>query len=322
MKNAKTWLLILCISIFVSLFLGRYGLSINETFSAICFQGDRIANSLLYNIRLPRILLVCLCGGALSIAGMVFQTIFKNSLASPDIIGTTSGCSLGAILGILFLNDVLMIELSSFIGGLLSLFLVYFLTRRSKGNEIVNLLISGIIVQAIFTSLIMAFKIVADPYQQLPSIEYWLMGGFADASWSNLLICFVLILISVFILYRLRWSIQIIGFGQEANTLGVDVKKIRNRALIFSILLVSSVVSVAGPVSWVGLLVPHMIRLWTNQPISKNYVLTLLVGAVFVLWCDNIARCLFTIELPISIVTSFFGALYLAIIFRRGKKVI
>ena len=202
------------------------------------------------------------------------------------------------------------------------MFLVYFLTRRSKGNEIVNLLISGIIVQAIFTSLIMAFKIVADPYQQLPSIEYWLMGGFADASWSNLLICFVLILISVFVLYRLRWSIQIIGFGQEANTLGVDVKKIRNRALIFSILLVSSVVSVAGPVSWVGLLVPHMIRLWTNQPISKNYVLTLLVGAVFVLWCDNIARCLFTIELPISIVTSFFGALYLAIIFRRGKKVI
>lgn len=225
MKNAKTWLLILCISIFVSLFLGRYGLSINETFSALCFQGDRIANSLLYNIRLPRILLVCLCGGALSIAGMVFQTIFKNSLASPDIIGTTSGCSLGAILGILFLSDVLMIELSSFVWGLLSLFLVYFLTRRSKGNEIVNLLISGIIVQAIFTSLIMSFKIVADPYQQLPSIEYWLMGGFADASWSNLLICFVLILISVFVLYRLRWSIQVIGFGQEANILGVDVKK-------------------------------------------------------------------------------------------------
>ena len=135
-ENAKTWLLILCISIFVSLFLGRYGLSINETFSALCFQGDKIANSLLYNIRLPRILLVCLCGGALSVAGMVFQTIFKNSLASPDIIGTTSGCSLGAILGILFLNDVLMIELSSFIGGLLSLFLVYFLTRRSKAMKL------------------------------------------------------------------------------------------------------------------------------------------------------------------------------------------
>lgn len=322
MKKERFWVLILVVSILLSLFLGRYNLSIEETLKALFFQSDSLNVRLLYNIRLPRILLTCIAGGALAVSGMVFQTIFKNGLASPDILGTTSGCSFGEILGILFFDSVFLTEVSAFLCGLLSLGLVFFLSKHQKGNRLVNLIICGIIVQAIFTSFITEFKIIADPFQQLGTIEYWLMGGFSDISWTNSIITSLFVCASSIILYLYRWQIQMVGFGSEAKTMGVDVKKMQTVSLVLSTLLISSIVAVAGPVSWVGLLVPHMVRLWTKEAISKSFGLTFFIGAVFVLLCDTISRCLFVIELPISIVTSFFGAIYLMIIFRKGKQVL
>lgn len=322
MKNVRFWILILMVGILLSIFLGRYNLSVSDTFQALILKADSIQIRLLYYIRLPRILFACIAGGALAVSGMVFQTIFKNGLASGDVLGTSSGCSLGAIIGILFFDSIILTQLFTFVFGMLSLGLVFFLSKKQKGNQLVNLLICGIIVQAVFTSLITAFKLTADPYQDLGTIEYWLMGGLSDVSWTSCIISSLLVGFASLLLYKLRWQIQMIGFGDEAITMGVSVKKIRTIALVLSTLLISSIVAVAGPISWVGVLIPHMIRLWMQKPISKNFAFTFLIGAVFVLLCDTLARCLFAIELPISIVTSLFGAIYLMVMFRKGKRIL
>lgn len=322
MKHLSLWVLVLAIGILLSLCVGRYGLTLQETIETLCFQGDDVWIRLIYRIRLPRILLAVVSGGALSICGLIFQNVFRNGLASPDLLATTSGCSFGAIVGILTFNEIVWIEGTSFLFGLVSLAIVFFLARNQKGNAIVNLLVCGIIVQAIFNSLILACKIVADPYQELPSIEYWLMGSFSDASWSTIQFSFLIIVVSSIVLYRMRWHIQNLAFQEEAASLGIEVKKVRTITLVLCTLLVSSVISVAGPVSWVGLLVPHMIRLWLKKDMAQSFGRTFILGSIFVLACDTLARCLFAIELPISVVTSFFGAIYLIVLFRKGKRIV
>ena len=322
MKKTKFWVFILFIGIFLSIFTGRYRLSFLDTFNALIFNEESIQIRLLYQIRLPRILFACIAGGALAISGLVFQTIFKNGLASGDVLGTSSGCSLGAIIGILFFDSFLMTQFFTFIFGMFSLALVFFLSQKQRGNQLVHLLVCGIIVQAMFTSLITGLKLTADPFQELGTIEYWLMGGLSDVGWKNGSVSCLLVGLGSLVLYKLRWQIQMIGFGEEASTMGVNVKMVRTLALSLSTLLISAVVAVSGPISWVGILIPHMIRLWTHRPISKSFTFTFVIGAVFVLLCDTIARSLFAIELPISIVTSFFGAIYLMVIFRKGKRVL
>lgn len=234
-------------------------------------------------------------------------------------MGASSGCSLGAVFAILSFSTTWMIEGFALIGGLLSVGCTILLAHRVKGNRVLNLVIAGLILQAVTTSLMMVLKICADPQQQLASIEYWLMGGFSDSGWHQVGVSFLLIAIASILLYCLRWQIQMLGFGEEAETLGIAAKKIRFYALFLSTLLISCVISVAGIVSWVGLLVPHMIRLLTKQPISKTMGLTFLCGSLFLLVCDTLARSLFVVELPISILTSFFGAICLIILFVKGR---
>lgn len=303
----------------IALITGRYGADCREVMDALLFQGDAITQSLVWNIRVPRILLVCICGGALALSGVIYQTIFKNPLASGDVIGASSGCSLGAIIAILVWNSTWMIELSSFIGGILTVITTIFLAQRVRGNRILNMVIAGLIMQAVATSLMMVLKIHADPFHELASIEYWLMGGFSDASWSQVFLTAGIVSICILGLYLLRWQIQMLSFGEEAETLGIAAGKIRMIALLLSTLLISSVISVAGIVSWVGLLVPHIIRLWKPLPLSKSMGLICLCGACFLLLCDTIARSLFMMELPISILTSFFGALCLIVLFLKGR---
>lgn len=305
----------------VSLCLGRYELSLKECLQAIFLEGPKINIRVIYNLRLPRILFSCFAGGALAIVGLIFQTIFKNGLASPDLLGTTSGCSLGAIIAILWLPSMFFEQIFAFVGGILSLLFVYYLSKNQRGSKLTNLLVCGLIVQALFTSLIAMLKITADPYQQLGSIEYWLMGGFSDVQLKHVL-NIIMIIVFLIVLYKIRWSIQLLSLGEEAITVGLPVKKIRITAFVCCILLISCIVSVAGPVSWVGLLIPHMVRLWMHQPISKVFFQTFLIGGIFVIICDTIARCLFTIEIPISIVTSLFGAMYLIVLLRKGNKIV
>lgn len=316
----KLWLFgILIVVMCLSLLCGRYGSSVQEVIDALFLQNDSITQKLIWNIRMPRIILVGLCGGALALSGIVYQTIFKNPLASGDVIGASSGCSLGAIIAILLFGSTIMIEIFSFIAGLIAVFLTISLANKVKGNRILNLVIAGLIIQAMTTSLMMMLKISADPFHQLASIEYWLMGGFSDAGWVQVLITFIIVFVCSILLYLLRWQIQMLSFGDEAMTMGISTNKIRFLALILATLLISCVISVAGIVSWVGLLVPHMIKIITKEQVSKNMVTTFLCGSIFLLICDTLARSMLVIELPISILTSLFGALFLIVLFVKGR---
>ncbi|WP_194191630.1 FecCD family ABC transporter permease [Clostridium chrysemydis] len=310
---------ILIILSILSLCIGRYELSPLEILNTLIGNGDMGEYSLLVNIRIPRIILVVISGGALALSGMVFQSMFQNPLISPDVLGVTSGCSLGAALGIVFLSaSPILVQSLSFIFGLLAVIFSVLLSKRMRSNRILALVISGIVTGALTSSMIMIIKYFADPYKDLPAIDFWLMGGFYNSSWSNIAYVSVLCLFSTIVIYLFRWRLKVITMGDEsAKLLGVNVKLVRLIVILASTLLVSAVVSVAGVISWIGILVPHIVKSYAKDDISKNIPITILAGGIILLLADTLARSITTTEIPISIVTSFVGAPFLVYLLNK-----
>lgn len=184
MKRRFWLVLLLAVLVLCSLCVGRYGSSLSDIGRALLFSGDALTRSLVWNLRMPRILLVCISGAALAVSGVVYQTIFRNPLASGDVIGASSGCSLGAVFAILVYQEAWFVELCAFLMGMVLVILTFFMASRIRGNRILNLVVAGLILQAVATSLMMMMKLYADPATQLANMEYWLMGGFSDASWA------------------------------------------------------------------------------------------------------------------------------------------
>lgn len=316
----KRWLLIvLILLVLCSLCMGRYGANLDDILKALVFSGDQMTSSLIWKLRMPRIILVCISGAALAISGVVYQTIFRNPLASGDVIGASSGASLGAVFAILTFQNTFAIEISAFLGGMGIVILSFLLASHVRGSRILNLVVAGLILQAVATSLMMMLKLYADPATELADIEYWLMGGFSNVNWKMVIVTGVLCFVGGIGIYLLRWQIQLLSFGEEAKTLGIDTQTIRWAALLLATLLISSVISVAGIVSWVSLLIPHIIRIGVKRPISQTIGITAIAGAIFLLLCDTLARTLLTIEIPISILTSLFGAVILIYLFVKGR---
>lgn len=309
---------ILLITMIISLLYGRYGAGALTAASAFVHGTATTLGKIMWQIRLPRIFFVIVAGGILAISGQIFQTIFKNPLASGDVLGATSGCALGAAIAIVCFNAVYMRWIMAFVFGLGSISCCLLLALKIKGSRIFNLVISGMIMQAICSALLMIIKLTADPYQHLGTIEFWLMGGFSDITWQKLMMIMPLAAILIFILYKLRWQIQLLAFGQEANSFGVNTQIIMITVIIMNAMLLSSVIALCGIVSWVGLLVPHIIRLTFKEDFCHSFILNLLGGGIFLLVCDSISRNLFAFELPISIITSIFGAVFLVILFIKG----
>lgn len=311
-------IILILLSVF-SLCIGRYELSPLEILNTLFGKGDPQEYSLLVNIRIPRIILVIISGGALALSGMVFQSMFQNPLISPDVLGVTSGCSLGAALGIVFLSaSPLLIQSLSFTFGLIAVVFSIILSKRMRSNRILALVISGIVTGALTSSMIMIIKYFADPYKELPAIDFWLMGGFYNSSWSNIAYVFVLCLVSTIVIYLFRWRLKVITMGDEgAKLLGVNVKMVRLVVILASTLLVSAVVSVAGVISWIGILVPHIVKSYAKDDISKNIPITILAGGIILLLADTLARSVTTTEIPISIVTSFVGAPFLVYLLNK-----
>ena len=310
--------IILILIIILSLFIGRYKIDLMELLNDGLLSRDF---TIFFNIRLPRVILVVFSGGGLALAGMVFQSIFQNPLISPDVLGVTSGCSLGAALAIIFMAaNPLMIQFMAFLTGMIAVVFSVLLSKNMGGNKILGLVISGIVTQALASAMIMILKYFADPYKELPAIDYWLMGGFHNSNWDNIIYVIPPVIISIVILYLLRWRLKVCTMGDvQATLLGVDIKKIRIITILISTLLVSVVVSVAGVVSWIGILAPHIVKSYAKDDISKNMILTVLMGGMIMLVADTAARSLTTTEIPISILTSLVGAPFLVyFISRRG----
>ena len=318
------YLIILVVLSVLSLCIGRYSIKMDEIIKVIFNStGNGQEANLLFNIRLPRVLLVIISGAALALSGMVFQSIFQNPLISPDVLGVSSGCSLGAAIGIVFLSaSPFMIQGLSFLFGICSVIFSLILSKKMRSNRVLALVISGIVTGALTSSFIMIIKYFADPYKELPAIDFWLMGGFYNSDWKSVINVFILVLISTVVLLLFRWRLKVLTMGDDqAKLLGVNVKYVRTIAIFAATLLVSSVVSVAGLISWIGILAPHIVKSFARDDISKIIPLTMVVGAIILLVADTVARSITTTEIPISILTSLFGAPFLVYLLNKKGAV-
>ena len=261
------------------------------------------------NIRLPRIVLACLVGCCLSSAGAAYQGVFQNPMASPDVLGASSGASFGAALAILAGVGNQGTTLSAFFWSLATVVLVYLVGQRAPGDRVLNLVLAGMVISSLFTAATSYLKLVADPTNQLPEITYWLLGSFTSASYQKILIGCPLIVAGIIIIYLLRWRLNILSLSDdEARASGINIKQTRMLFIVASTLVTASAVSMCGQVGWIGLLIPHASRMLVGS--NNRYVvpLSLSLGASFMILIDTLSRSISIIELPLSILTAIIGA--------------
>ena len=317
-------LLLLVALICVSFLLGRYAVYASDVFAAslgwlglapTVHGGAQVVMEL----RLPRIVGAVLVGAALSVSGAAYQVMFRNPMVSPTILGVSAGAAFGAAIAILLSLPVLVVHLTTFGGGLLAVAITYVVGVKfcRGGNTTLAIILSGIIVSTLFTSLLSMIKYVANPYDKLPVIVYWLMGSLASITRDNLILPLLLMAAAFLPLYFLRWKINLLSFGdEEAKSLGIPVEWLRLTVIICATLMTAAAVSISGIIGLVGLVVPHLVRFIVGPDFRFLLPGSALMGGLFLLASDNLARTLWTMEIPLGILTSLFGVpffLYLLI---------
>jgi iron complex transport system permease protein len=324
-------IVILSAVLIFSLMVGRFGLPLGTIIRVFAarFSGNvdaelRQAYNVLFIIRLPRIFLTLLVGAALAISGAAYQSLFRNPLVSPDILGVTHGAGVGAAIGILLGMPSVGIHLLSFLFGIGVVSIVLSLSRilGSGKNATVVLVLTGTIMNLLAQSIISFTKYVADAESKLPEITFWLMGSFArSGNYRNIYIMLVLFLIGAVPVFLLRWKINVLSFGdEEARSLGIDTKRLRAIVILCSTLLTAASVSLCGTIGWVGLIIPHISRLLVGPNNRVLFPVALLAGSTFMLIVDDFARAIVPGELPIGVLTAFVGApLFLYMLF-NGKR--
>ena len=300
----------------VSLLVGKYPLSMERLIA-----GDALQRRVFWTLRCSRTLVGVFGGFALGTAGFVFQTVFRNPLASPDIIGISSGASAGAAAGILFLSGAAAVTASAFAGALLAVILALALSGLDKSGRNSTIVLAGIAVHSLAQTALMCLKLTADPERQLASIEYWIMGSLSGISihsiGGNLLLCAVCLAV-LFALHR--QAILLSAEEGEARMLGVNVGRLRLVVLLIATLVVSGVVSLTGLISFVGLLAPHGARLMTKDNRMGTMLLSGLLGGCLLCGADILARSVAAAELPVSIFTSLLGAPFLIFLLFRERR--
>lgn len=281
-------------------------------------QVDPLMESLIINIRLPRVLTALIVGGGLTAAGIAFQALFSNPLATPDILGVTSAASLGAVLGIILSLGTMGIQVLAMVFGLLSILITINLVKRDE-TSMIMLVLAGIIVSSLANALASLLKYTADPMDKLPQITYWLMGSFGRTSYKNLALAGPLILISIFVIYKMRWSLNLLSLSEdEARSLGINVKRTRLIFILAATLITASSVSICGQIGWIGLIIPHLVRLMVGSNNLYTLPLGISFGAGFMVLIEALSRTVSVIELPISILTAIIGAPIFIILMRRS----
>lgn len=314
---------------FISFLIGRYPVSPNEVIialtSKIFFINTDLpatVNTIIFDIRLPRILGAMIVGASLSIAGASFQGLFQNPLVSPDKLGVSAGAGFGAALAILFSASVFMIQASAFFWGLTAVGLTYFLGRAFKGTSMLTLVLCGIAIASLFSALLSLIKYVADPYGQLQTIVFWLMGSLASVNNYNIIIMSVPIFIGTLILLMIRWRINVLSMGEEeAQTLGVNTKRLQGIIIVCCTIVTASAVSICGIIGWIGLVIPHIARIIVGPDHKVLIPASIILGAFFLLLIDNVARTFTTTEIPLGILTAIIGAPFFLYLLMKSKEV-
>ena len=270
---------------------------------------DAMLESVIINIRLPRILTALIVGAGLSLAGLAFQSIFANPLATPDILGVASSASLGAIIGILFSLTVLETQILAMATGLLGVVLVIKISQKDGQMPTIMLILSGLVISSLANAFGSLLKYTADPTDKLPAITYWLMGSFSRSSFQNLLLAGPVLILGIIIIWTRGFSLNILSLSSdEAESLGLYVKKTRLRVILASTMITASSISLCGQIGFIGLIIPHMARMIIGANTRYLMPLSLSLGAGLMVIIEALSRSLSVIELPISIITAIIGA--------------
>ncbi|WP_297210087.1 MULTISPECIES: FecCD family ABC transporter permease [Thermodesulfovibrio] len=328
MKGFKAILIFLsplCIGWF-SLFVGAYGITpfmvikilLNETLHIfeIC---DIPEKAIVIDIRLPRVILAGLVGAALSCAGATLQGIFRNPLVDPFILGISAGAAFGCAITIGFLS-FLPLQLIAFVFATVSVMIAYGVARTQGEVSRLPLILSGVIVSAFFTAMVSIVKFLVDPHK-LQSIVYWLMGSFSLADWKAVKVAAVGVLAGVMPIFLMRWRLNVMSMGEEeAKALGVNIRRERLLFIGFSTFAVAVATSLCGIIGWVGLMVPHLVRMLTGPDHKTLIPLSISAGAAFMIAADTVSRTLTTFDIPVGIITALTGAPFFIYLMKRGGK--
>lgn len=310
--------------------IGRYGVRIKEVIRILLHKLIPLQQTwttemeiVVINIRLPRIIMASLVGCALSSAGASYQGVFQNPMASPDILGASSGAAFGAALAILLGGSSQMITSAAFLSSLITVMAVYFIAERAPGLRVVNLILAGIMVGSLFTAGTSYIKLVADPSNQLPAITYWMMGSLSGSKLGQVAFVAVPMALGLIPLLLIRWQINILTLGDdEARTLGVNTNRLRMIVILCATLITAASVSVSGMIGWVGLVIPHFSRKIVGNNYRYLLPASMIAGATFLLIVDNVSRNLLAVEIPIGILTAFIGAPFFIYLIARQEKTI
>ena len=309
--------LLLIVVLVWSVITGQYPLTLKSLLS-----GDTMSIMVFKRLRLPRALMGVIGGFGLSISGYIYQLIFKNPLASPDIVGVSSGASAGAALAIVAVSaSVPVISISAFIGAVTALIITLLTAYLVPGRNSYTIVLAGIAIHSVAQTILMFLKLAADPEKQLASIEYWIMGSLNGISRDSLAIPFLTTLTGFIVIALLYRQVLILSTSEEeAVSLGVNVTILRFIILMLATLVVSSIICVTGLISFIGLIAPHIARLLTKRNDIFTYITSGFTGAILLTLADILARSVSTSELPVSIFTSLLGAPLLIILLIRANK--
>lgn len=321
--------LLLVLSIAASLLFGKYGFKFNDYLSyfGALLSGENLKDyevmqTLLLEIRLPRILACVLIGSSLAISGAAYQAMFVNPLVSPSILGVLSGAGFGAAVGMFFKLSEQLIQLSTFAFGFLAVLVALGVSALySRSGSVIVLVLGGVISGSLFTSLLSVLKYAADPNDALPAITYFLMGSLGFASKSFIAISILPMCVGVLLLLLSGKYLNALSLGEdEAKSLGINTTRVKIFIILVATFVSALSVTIAGIIGWIGLIVPHIARFIFGANNQAVLAASAMIGAIFLLFCDNFSRIVFTFEIPIGIVTSLFGIPVFIIVLRHAKK--
>ncbi len=327
-KTAEKIALLSPIPVFlITLCIGSYYIPITKVMDLIFYKVSGYtffhsvidANSLnvLFEIRLPRVILSMLVGASLSVAGTSFQAVLKNPLVEPYTLGLSSGAAFGAALALSFLN--IPVQISAFFFACMSVVICYLVATKDGDTSVIFLILSGVVVSAFFTAFLSILQIMIDPIK-LQGLVYWIMGSLHTSSWEKVISVFPYMLVGFSLIYIFRWKLNVLALGEKDSIiLGVNPQKYKFIFIFAATLLASSAVSVSGIIGLVGLMVPHVLRMLFGPDNRKLIPMSFCVGAAYLAVVDSFSRNLFSFEIPIGILTTMIGAPYFIMLIRRTK---
>ena len=314
-------------ALYVSLFVGRFTVPAADVARILASRLWPIARdwpasleTIVLQIRLPRAILAMFVGAGLSVSGAAFQGMFRNPLVSPDILGVTAASGFGAALALLLSRGAFELELIAFLFGILGVGLTYLLARTYRSTPVLMLVLSGVIVAAFFSALLSGAKYLADPDSKLPVITYWLLGSLNGASMRSLSLALPPIVLGGAGLMLVRWRLNVLSMGDaEARSLGVRTDRLKGIIIICTTLITAAAVSVCGIVGWVGLVIPHLARMWVGPDHRALLPAACSIGATYLLLIDDVARTASASEIPLGILTAIVGAPFFAYLLRKTR---